>query len=120
MTIFCRALLTMCVMAGTAAGAQTAGVQLYAAGSLREALTEVARDFETASGHKVVLTFGASGLLRLRVIQVPDSLQVAASNGVTVRREAGPGVGAQPADYLLAPAAQALLWRHGFGAPGSV
>ena len=59
----------MCVMAGTAAGAQTAGVQLYAAGSLREALTEVARDFETASGHKVVLPFGASGLLRERIEQ---------------------------------------------------
>ena len=268
MMIFCRALLTMCVMAETAAGAQTAGVQLCAAGSLREALTEVARDFETASGHKVVLTFGASGLLRgrieqgepaqvfasadmdhperlaqagrwsapqvfarnlmralaapsvnatpetlldtllqpairlgtstlkadpsgdyawalfrradalqpgafavldakalkltgaagsaqppagrstyawlmdkgkadvfltyctnaatalrdvprLRVIQVPASLQVAASYGVTVRRETDPGA-AQLADYLLAPAAQAVLRRHGFGAPANL
>ena len=50
------ALLAMCLMVGTlaitTASAQTAGVQLYAAGSLREALTEVARNFETESGLK--------------------------------------------------------------------
>ena len=56
---------------------------------------------------------------RLRVIQVPASLQVAASYGVTVRRETGPGA-EQLADYLLAPAAQAVLRRHGFGAPANL
>ena len=260
-----HALLAMCATVGTAAGAQTAGVQLFAAGSLREALTEVARNFETERGHKVALTFGASGLLReriengeaaqvfasadmdhpqrlaqagswsvpkvfahnlmcalvapsvnatpetllktllepairvgtstpkadpsgdyaweifrradivqpgafaapegkalkltdaaglaqppagrntyawlmdegkadvflthctnaatalhdvprLKVIQVPAALQVAASYGVTVRRDADPGA-AQFADYLLTPAAQSVLQRHGFGAP---
>jgi molybdate transport system substrate-binding protein len=39
-------------------------VQLYAAGSLKAALTEVAKAFETASGHTVQAKFGASGLLK--------------------------------------------------------
>jgi molybdate transport system substrate-binding protein len=49
------------------AQAQPSPVQLYAAGSLRDALTEVARQFETQSGQPVALTFGASGLLRERI-----------------------------------------------------
>lgn len=73
-----HALLAMCATVGTAAGAQTAGVQLFAAGSLREALTEVARNFETERGHKVALTFGASGLLRER-IENGEAAQVFAS-----------------------------------------
>jgi molybdenum ABC transporter molybdate-binding protein len=39
-------------------------VQLYAAGSLRSALTDVAKAFETASGNKVEAKFGASGTLK--------------------------------------------------------
>jgi ABC-type molybdate transport system substrate-binding protein len=39
-------------------------VRLYAAGSLRPALTEVIAAFEKAQGVKVEPTFGASGLLR--------------------------------------------------------
>jgi molybdate transport system substrate-binding protein len=39
-------------------------VQLFAAGSLKAALTEVAKAFETASGHTVQAKFGASGLLK--------------------------------------------------------
>lgn len=42
-------------------------VRLYAAGSLRSALTEVARSFQQASGTPVATTFGASGLLRERI-----------------------------------------------------
>ena len=44
-------------------------VQVYAAGSLRDALTEIARDHEARTGQKVVLTFAASGLLRERIEQ---------------------------------------------------
>lgn len=44
-------------------------VQVYAAGSLRDALTEIARDHEARTGQKVVLTFAASGLLRERIDQ---------------------------------------------------
>jgi len=39
-------------------------VLLHAAGSLRTALTEVAKDFEAAGGGKVQAKFGASGLLK--------------------------------------------------------
>ncbi|MEO7547942.1 MAG: molybdate ABC transporter substrate-binding protein [Ramlibacter sp.] len=53
-------------------------IQLYAAGSLREALTEVAAQFEKETGRKVVLTFGASGLLRER-IEKGEPAQVFAS-----------------------------------------
>ena len=44
-------------------------VQVYAAGSLRDALTEIARDHGARTGRKVVLTFAASGLLRERIEQ---------------------------------------------------
>jgi hypothetical protein len=40
---------------------------VYAAGSLRGALTVIAKDFEASTGEKVALTFGASGLLRERI-----------------------------------------------------
>ncbi|MEY3871863.1 MAG: hypothetical protein RLZZ296_858, partial [Pseudomonadota bacterium] len=40
---------------------------VFAAGSLREAMTDIARDYETRTGQKIALTFGASGLLRERI-----------------------------------------------------
>jgi molybdate transport system substrate-binding protein len=42
-------------------------VRLYAAGSLRAAMTDISAAFENASGTKVAGTFGASGLLRERI-----------------------------------------------------
>ena len=42
-------------------------ITLFAAGSLREALSEVARAFEAASGHKVECKFGPSGLLAAEI-----------------------------------------------------
>jgi molybdate transport system substrate-binding protein len=42
-------------------------VRLYAAGSLRLALTEVGKSFQAATGTPVAPTFGASGLLRERI-----------------------------------------------------
>lgn len=42
-------------------------VRLYAAGSLRSALTEVATAFDSAGGEKVTGTYGPSGLLRERI-----------------------------------------------------
>ena len=48
-----------------AAKAET--VRLYAAGSLRAALTDVARAFEAKNGVKVEAEFAASGLLRERI-----------------------------------------------------
>jgi len=54
-------LLAMGLMTGSAA-AET--IQLYAAGSLKLALTEVARSYEDATGNKVETKYGASGLLK--------------------------------------------------------
>lgn len=49
--------------------AQEAGIKVLAAGSLRAALTDAARAFEAASsGRKIDLGFGASGLLKDRLI----------------------------------------------------
>ncbi|RZJ24509.1 MAG: molybdate ABC transporter substrate-binding protein, partial [Haliea sp.] len=56
-------------------------LQLYAAGSLREAMTEVVQQFEAQSGRQVVLTLGASGLLRER-IEKGEPAQVFASADV--------------------------------------
>ena len=39
-------------------------VQLYAAGSLKAALTDVAKAFEAKTGNKVEAKYGASGVLR--------------------------------------------------------
>ena len=49
-----------------AAAADT--IALYAAGSLRRALTEIAKGFEDSSGLKVEGTFGPSGLLRDQIV----------------------------------------------------
>ena len=51
----------------SAAGGQPPAVQLYAAGSLRAAMTEVVKAFNASGGPTVNATFGASGLLRERI-----------------------------------------------------
>lgn len=42
-------------------------VRVFAAGSLRGAMTAIAKDYETKTGQKIALTFGASGLLREQI-----------------------------------------------------
>lgn len=53
-------------------------VSVYAAGSLREAFTEIATAYEARTGTRIALTFGASGLLRERIEQ-GEGAQVFAS-----------------------------------------
>jgi len=53
-------------------------VQVYAAGSLREAFTAIASEHEARTREKIVLPFGASGLLRER-IEKGEPAQVFAS-----------------------------------------
>ena len=53
-------------------------VHVYAAGSLREVFTAIASEHEARTGQKIVLTFGASGLLRER-IEKGEPAQVFAS-----------------------------------------
>ncbi len=57
-------------------------VEVYAAGSLRQALTQIAKAYEVKTGQAVALTFGASGLLRERIEKaqgVDSAAQVFAS-----------------------------------------
>jgi molybdenum ABC transporter molybdate-binding protein len=42
-------------------------VTLFAAGSLKDALTDVAKAYEAKSGHKVAMKFGPSGLLKKEI-----------------------------------------------------
>ena len=42
-------------------------IQLFAAGSLKGALTDVAKAYEAKSGHKVAMKFGPSGLLKKEI-----------------------------------------------------
>jgi molybdate transport system substrate-binding protein len=59
--------IAMAVMTSAGALAQEPGVRLYAAGSLRAVMTELAQAFTTVGGATVSSTFGASGLLRERI-----------------------------------------------------
>jgi molybdate transport system substrate-binding protein len=69
---------TLTACATPPAPAMNEPLQVYAAGSLREVLTEIARDHEARTGQKIALTFGASGLLRER-IEKGEGAQVFAS-----------------------------------------
>jgi ABC-type molybdate transport system substrate-binding protein len=72
------ALLGACAMTPTKPAEPATPVAVYAAGSLREAMTAIAAGYEQHSGGKVTLTFGASGLLRQRIEQ-GEGAQVFAS-----------------------------------------
>lgn len=56
-----------------AARSTTATVRVYAAGSLRGALTDVARVYEARTGNHVVFTFRSSGLLRQQIEHGADA-----------------------------------------------
>ena len=72
------ALAVTVALTGCATQRPSEPVSVYAAGSLRDALTEVARDHEARTGQKIALTFGPSGLLRER-IEKGEGAQVFAS-----------------------------------------
>jgi ABC-type molybdate transport system substrate-binding protein len=57
----------MSIMVSTAAGGQQPSVQLFAAGSLRAPMTEIAQAFTASAGLAVNATYGPSGLLRQRI-----------------------------------------------------
>ena len=66
-------------------------VQVYAAGSLREAFTTIARDYQDRTGQKVVLTLGASGLLRERIERGEPAQVFASADTAHPQRLAGQG-----------------------------
>lgn len=71
--------------------ADAAPVLVHAAGSLREAFTEIARDHEARTGQKVALAFGASGLLRERIEQGEPAQVFASADTDHPRRLAARG-----------------------------
>ena len=87
--------------------ADAAPVQVYAAGSLREAFTEIARQHEARTGQPVALTFGASGLLRER-IEKGEPAQVFASADTDHPQRLAARGGWQPATVFTRNALCAL------------
>ena len=84
--------------------------QVYAAGSLRDALTEIARDHEARTGQKVVLTFAASGLLRERIEQGAPAQVFASADTKHPQRLANQGSG-KPRRFHAQHAS--ARWRRG-------
>ena len=72
------------VLAAFTPNASADTIKLYAAGSLKAAMTEVARDFETSAGSEdsVEIVFAPSGLLRDR-IEAGETAHVFASANMT-------------------------------------
>src|ERR1700728_1407681 len=62
-----RLIMAAMMLATTSAAAQAADLVLYAAGSLREAMTQIAESFGQAHGLTVTTQFGPSGRLRERI-----------------------------------------------------
>jgi ABC-type molybdate transport system substrate-binding protein len=73
-------------------------IQLYAAGSLRAALTDVAAAFTERYQIKVAATFAPSGLLRERIEAEATRLGL----------------------FILSPAGQEILHGYGFDAGGRI
>ena len=80
-------------------------VQFYAAGSLRDVLTEIVRQYEALRG-KGVLTTGASGLLADRIAK-GEAATVFASAVLAKRM----------ARFIVSPAARVVFERYGFDGP---
>lgn len=108
-----RAVTTFLLMLITAA-AQAETVQLYAAGSLRAALTEIAKGFEADSRgqHEVETTFGASGLLRERIEAGAMAHVFASADTGHPKRLAEQGLAATPV-FIFARNELCALVREG-------
>jgi molybdate transport system substrate-binding protein len=75
---------------------QAEPLQVYAAGSLRPAFMQIAKDFEAQTGQKVQLTFGASGLLRERIEKGEGAELFASADTDHPQRLANQGAWGQP------------------------
>ena len=99
------------------ARAQVSALTVYAAGSLRGALTSIGQDFEaSAGGAKVNFVFGASGLLRDR-LQSGERADVFASANMEHPRALADAGKAQPVQ-AFARNAMCALASPGFGLRG--
>lgn len=95
----------------TAAKGPAAGISVYAAGSLRAALTTIADSYQARTGEHIALTFGASGLLRQR-IQAGAGAQILASADMA-QPEALARAGGWRTPVVFARSKLCLLVRHG-------
>jgi molybdate transport system substrate-binding protein len=77
---FAAALCAATALSMTAGSAAGQPLQLFAAGSLKAALSEVAADYEKTYGEAVATTFGPSGLLRERIEQGQPAQVFASAN----------------------------------------
>src|SRR5262245_45052366 len=87
--------IALLIMAAPAHSADI--VRLYAAGSLRDALDETARAFETTSGMKVEAKYGPSGILKDEIAGGADADIFASANmehprALTQAGKSGPAV----------------------------
>ncbi len=73
---------------------------VFAAGSLREAMTDIARDYEARTGQKIALTFGASGLLRERIEKGDAALVFASADIQHPQRLANAGAWGAPKVFV--------------------
>lgn len=78
-------------------------LSLYAAGSLRTALTEIARRFAEKEGVEVATLFGASGTLRERIEQDGEADLFASADLAHPERLAAAGRAAAPALFARNP-----------------
>jgi ABC-type molybdate transport system substrate-binding protein len=78
-------LLAILAMTGSAA-AET--VQLYAAGSLKAALTDVAKAYEAMTGNKIDAKYGPSGLLKNEISAGATAKTRSTRRHCTTRRRA--------------------------------
>jgi len=62
-----KILAALAILVGASSMASAETLKLYAAGSLKRALGDVAKAYEAASGDTVETAFGASGLMRKRI-----------------------------------------------------
>jgi ABC-type molybdate transport system substrate-binding protein len=75
-------------------------VRVVAAGSLREALTAIASDYEKRTGQRVELGFGASGLLRARLEKGEDAQVFASADTEHPQRLAASGKWQAPTVFV--------------------
>jgi ABC-type molybdate transport system substrate-binding protein len=74
--------------------------QVYAAGSLRAALSQVAQDYQARSGQAVELSFGASGLMRERIEKGEPAQVFASADTEHPQRLATSGAWQQPTVFV--------------------
>ncbi|MEO7151399.1 MAG: substrate-binding domain-containing protein [Burkholderiaceae bacterium] len=110
------ALVTSVVVAPVLAQSNAPALVVYAAGSLRAALTDVAVAFEASRPVRVAMTYGASGLLKDRIVAGESPAVFASAN--MEHPQALVAAGRAPAVHAFARNALCVLASPGFSLRG--